>query len=347
MSTTTGTTDVVRVTVGVPTFRRPDDLRALLPLLLEQAAELGVPGGRYAVDVLVVDNDPAGSAAATVAEFPVPQLRYAAEPRPGIAAVRNRALDEAAGSQLLAMIDDDELPLPGWLDNLVRTWEETRPAAVSGRVLAAFQEELDPWVAAGEFFRRRSLPTGTEVGTAAAGNLMLDVQQVRERGLRFETGLGLSGGEDTLFSRALVRTGGRIVWCDESAAVDQVPAQRMTRRWVLTRAWSHGNASMLTDLRLAGGPTARTALRVRGAGRGLLRLCGGALRWAWGTAGRSHRHQARGLRTSLRGAGMLCAVLGIVYLEYARPGERRLRLAGARLPAAPTAGAPGTTAVTA
>ena len=310
------------VTVAVPTFRRPEDLRALVPLLLGQAAEVA---DRWAVEILVVDNDPEGSAANTVAALAVPGLRYVHEPTPGIAAVRNRALDEAAGSRLLAMIDDDERPEPGWLKHLLATWEGHRPAAVAGRVVAAYDGDLDPWVAAGDFFLRFSMTTGTEVGTAAAGNLLLDVDQVRAAGLRFATDLGLGGGEDNLFSRSLVRAGGRIVWCEESVAVDRVPVARMTRRWVLLRSWSHGNADVLTDLRLAGRAAERAAVRLRGGSRGLVRLSGGGLRWAVGLLVRSDRHQARGLRTLLRGTGMVAGALGVTYLEYARPGERRIR----------------------
>jgi glycosyltransferase involved in cell wall biosynthesis len=320
----------IRVTVGVPTFRRPDDLQALLPVLLDQAEQLTLAtDGRFLVDVLVVDNDPDGSAAGTAAAAASSGVRYVCESRPGIAAVRNRALDEAAGSRLLAMIDDDELPQPRWLEHLVLTWEQSRPAAVAGRVLAAYQGVLEPWVAAGDFFLRFSFPTGTEVTTAAAGNLLLDLDQVRRAGIRFATDLGLSGGEDNLFSRALVRAGGRIVWCDESVAVDQVPATRMTRRWVLTRSWSHGNVSVLTDLRLAEGLLGRAGVRFRGLSRGLVRVAGGGLRWALGLLTRSDRHEARGLRTLLRGAGMVSGVVGLMYLEYARPGDRRLRWAAA------------------
>lgn len=325
----------IQVTVAVPTFRRPAGLQALLPVLVDQAAQLTVvTGGRFVVDVLVVDNDPDGSAAGTVAAAGAGHVRYVLESRPGIAAVRNRALDEAAGSRLLAMIDDDELPRPGWLEHLVRTWERSRPAAVVGRVLAAYQGTLEPWVAAGDFFLRFSFPTGTEVATAAAANLLLDLEQVGRAGVRFAADLGLSGGEDNLFSRALVRAGGRIVWCDESVAVDQVPAARMTRRWVLTRSWSHGNVSVLTDLRLTEGPVGRAAVRGTGLARGLVRVVGGAARWGLGRLTRSDRHQARGLRTLMRGAGMVSAVLGLAYLEYARPGERRLRWSAARVGAA-------------
>ena len=207
-------TGTVHVTVAVPTYRRPDDLRAVLPLLLAQAREAG---GRYTADVLVVDNDPEGTGAAVVHELAADDLRYVAEPTPGIAAVRNRAIDEAAGSTLLAFIDDDERPAAGWLAALLRTWSATGAAGVVGRVRAEYVAgELDPWIAAGGFFARRSLPTGSAVTVAATSNLLLDLGQVRDLGVRFDPALGAGGGEDTLFTRSLARSGGRLVWCDEA-----------------------------------------------------------------------------------------------------------------------------------
>ena len=80
------------------TYHRPDDLRAALPLLLEQVSEAG--DDRVHADLLVVDNDPEGSAEPIVAGHRHPRLRYVVEPRPGIAAARNRALDEVARSDL-------------------------------------------------------------------------------------------------------------------------------------------------------------------------------------------------------------------------------------------------------
>jgi glycosyltransferase involved in cell wall biosynthesis len=323
-------TGTVRVTVAVPTYRRPADLVALLPLLQEQVrAVCTAPGSRYRAEVLVVDNDPDRSAADVVAGMP--GVRYAAEATPGIAAVRNRALDEAGDARLLAFIDDDERPAEGWLAHLLRTWDATGAAAVSGRVLAEYAGELDPWIRAGRFFVRRRMATGTEIDVAACGNLLLDLDQVRAAGVRFDSSLGLGGGEDTLFSRQLARAGGRMVWCDESAAVDQVPADRMTRSWVLTRAWSHGNATLVIDLYMAPTAAARLRLRIRGIGRGFVRIAGGAARWLWGLAGRSLEHQARGLRTVCRGAGMIGGAFGLVYVEYARTGRRwRLARGGSR-----------------
>src|SRR5207245_2358075 len=64
-----------------------------------------------------VSMAPNGSAATVVAEAGAAEVRHVVEPAPGIAAVRNRAMDEAAGARLLVMIDDDERPLAAWLSD--------------------------------------------------------------------------------------------------------------------------------------------------------------------------------------------------------------------------------------
>lgn len=329
------TAESIAVTIAVLTFRRPDVLACTLPTMLEhgRAAAPGpvATGGaaqepRFKVRILVVDNDPAGSARATVRSLGAADVSYYIESNPGISAARNRALDEARSSDLLVFIDDDEQPREGWLDTLLQTWSRTGAGLVCGKVAAEFDGVLDPWVAAGEFFDRFSMPTGTVIHVAAAGNVLLDLRQVRPLGVRFESRFGLSGGEDNLFSRMLDQRGLPMVWCEESVATDRVPAVRMTRKWVLTRAFSHGNTAGLVEIELTDGPTERWTVRAWTMVSGLLRLAAGSARFLLGLVARSNRHQARGLRTVCWGAGMVTGAAGLVYQEYARSGPRlRLR----------------------
>jgi succinoglycan biosynthesis protein ExoM len=294
------------VVIAVLTYRRPDDLAAALPLLLEQAATVDPPAA-----VLVVDNDPAGGARTTAERFP--GVRYAHEPTPGIAAGRNRALDEATGD-LLVFIDDDERPSARWLASLVATWEATRPTGVVGPVTSEFAAEPDPWIVAGGFFDRRRPATGTEVQVAATNNLLLDLAAVRALGLRFDERFGLTGGSDTLFTRQLVRRGGRLVWCAEAGVVDVVPVERLTRRWVLRRAFRSGNGASVVELEVAADGRERLAVRARHVGQGLARIGGGVLKMA---AGR----RASGARNVARGAGLVSGSLGHVFTEYGRKAE--------------------------
>jgi succinoglycan biosynthesis protein ExoM len=303
------------VTIAVLTFRRPDDLAEVLPLLVEQATENDRDGRR--VDVLVVDNDAAAAGRPVVERLGNERVRYVVETTPGISAARNRALAEARGS-FLVFIDDDERPHPGWLGHLLDTQARTSAAAVVGAVVSDFDGELDPWVRAGGFFERRRLATGTPITVAATNNLLLDLAVVRSTGVRFDGGFGLTGGSDTLFTRQLTDAGQLMVWCDEAVVTDRVPAPRMSRGWVVRRSFRYGNTASRVALVLAPSGPGRLRARVRAVAQGLPRLTVGVLRWLLGILLRSAAHEARGVRTAARGAGILAGAVGVVYAEYSR-----------------------------
>lgn len=303
----------VRVRIAALTYRRPDDLAALLPLLAEQASQ-----ARFPTDVLIVDNDPDAGARVQVEAFGAP-VRYVHAPVAGIAAARNVALDESGDHDVLVFIDDDERPVPGWLDLLLAEWERTRPAAVVGPVVSEFAAAPEAWVAAGRFFDRRRLPTGTEIDVAATNNLLLDLAVVRSLDLHFDLRFGLTGGSDTLFTRQLHAGGGRLVWCDEAVVTDVVPAKRLTRQWVLQRAFRSGNSWATTSAALAAGSLpSQVGVRARTAVSGVPRVLGGVARLSAGTVLRRLDLRARGLRTAARGAGMISGSLGLAYVEYKR-----------------------------
>lgn len=306
-------TTAARATIGVLTYRRPDDLAALLPFLVEQARR-----STEQVDVVVVDNDPDAGAAALVAGFDDDLVRYVHEPTPGIAAARNRMLDEAATSDLLLFIDDDERPVSGWLDLMLDTWKEHRAAAVVGPVISEFSEEPGPWILGGGFFTRRRMPTGTPVTVAATNNLLLDLREVKRLGLRFDADFGLSGGSDTLFTRTLAASGARLVWCDDAIVYDVVPPGRLTRAWVLQRYFRSGNSWSRTSVVLTRSRIDRLLTRVRLTASGGVRILGGTATWLWGAASRSTAKHAGGLRTLNRGMGMVAGAWGHVYSEYRR-----------------------------
>jgi succinoglycan biosynthesis protein ExoM len=301
-----------RVTIAVLTYQRPDDLAELLPALVLQVHEVAAD-----VDIVVVDNDPAGGARRQVEQAAAgAPIRYLHEAAPGIAAARNRALDEAT-AELLVFIDDDERPTPQWLARLLAVHDRHRVEAVVGPVVSRYETPPSRWVEAGRFFDRRRMPTGTTVTIAATNNLLLDLAWVRRNGLRFDTRFGLSGGSDSLFTRQLHERGGRMLWCDEAVVIDIVPANRLTRDWVLRKAYRIGNATsrVLLD---GTAPRRRFRMRLRLLGRGSVRVAGGAVRCLAGVLSGRLGHRARGMRTVARGAGMLSGSLGSVYSEYAR-----------------------------
>ncbi len=306
------------VRVAVLTYRRPEDIAAAIPRLVAEA-ELAVAEG-WDVDILVVDNDPEASARETVAEAsadsPVP-VHYEVEPVSGIAAGRNHALDVSQDRDLLVYIDDDERPVERWLSLLLQA-HLTYSSAVVGPVVSQFDSEPESWISAGGFFDRRRMPTGTPVVVAATNNLLLDLRQVREFGLRFDLDFGLSGGSDTLFTRQLTAKGGRMVWCVEAVVYDIVPANRATRRWVLLRALRSGTSWSATSLRVACSVPQRLWWQVKDFGSGVARIGGGLARLLAGVLTRSEPLRARGARNLARGAGLAAGVFGYRYHEYKR-----------------------------
>lgn len=308
------TDSVGPVSIVVLTYKRPTDLSQLLPDLDAQIENTQ----RRDIEIVVVDNDPEASARQLVTGSASPRTRYVHEPAPGIAHARNRALDETSNARLLIFIDDDERPSETWLSSLLETHRRTGAAAVVGPVHPDYEVEPDPWIVAGGFFVRKQFPSGTKMPAAGTGNLLLDLADVRRLHLRFDERFGLTGGSDTLFTRALLRGGGDIIWCAEASVLDKVPVARLSRRWVLQRAYRSGNTWARTTVEPSQAGRGVTIARLQMTGQGSVRVVGGALRVVFGTVTRSSRHQARGGRTVARGLGMVSGAWGLAYQEYRR-----------------------------
>lgn len=297
-----------RITVAVCTYRRPKQLGSLLPML----ASADVPAGA-AVEVLVVDNDPAGSAHRVVSDSGAGGVRYVHEPRPGIAAARNAALTGSAGSDFIVFIDDDEEPASDWLVHLVATARRCSADGVAGPTYSRFSRSLPGWMSKGGFFDRDLHPTGTPITAAAAGNLLLRMTSVQRLNHRFDDRFGLTGGEDTDFTTRLTRSGAILVWCQEAATFEDVPADRIRAAWVLRRAFRSGNTTGRIALLGSSGAMRRGRVALGGLARVGVALPDMAVSLLW-----PGRHWATGLRRGLRGAGMLVSASGRVLVEYTR-----------------------------
>lgn len=300
--------------VAVLTYRRT---HLLPPLLAELVAQAGTVEPR--AEVVVVDNDPEGSAADVVLGWAGRGVRYVHEPRPGISAARNRALAEAGDAEALVFFDDDEHPCPGWLATLVGAWREWGCAAVAGPVGARLAVPAEPWVLGTGVFDRPTRPTGTSVRGAGAGNLLLDLRRVRALGLRFDERLGLVGGEDTLFTHALVHAGEEIRWCDEAAAVEFVPAERLTRRWVLRRCFRSAGSWSRAEVVLARGRAGRWQVRGSLVAKAAVRVLQALLALTAATVTGRAGARGRAVTTLASYAGLVVGAFGYTVGEYARP----------------------------
>ncbi len=234
------------VTIAVASCRRPEGLARLLRALSALDAASGHAG--IVPDVVVVDND-AGRSAAPVcdalrAAMPWP-LHYVHEPRPGIAFARNAAVRDALarGAEAVAFVDDDEVPEPAWLSHLITVQRQYGADIVFGPVVRRFDGHVPEWVTRGRFFERPRYATGARVAAAGAGNVLVCAGVFRGMPRLFDERIGLGSGEDEEFFTRAGRTGYTLVWSDEAIVHELVPPTRATARWLLHRAFSHGNTT--------------------------------------------------------------------------------------------------------
>ncbi|WP_394278171.1 glycosyltransferase family 2 protein [Microbacterium sp.] len=307
------------VVIAVPTYRRPDDLRRLLDALGPVVAHARAAGAASVIDVLVIDNDPEGSALAVLADR-APGVTGVHERAPGVAAARNRALDEGGDHDVLVFIDDDESPAGAdWLTRLLETARASDADAVAGPVRTVVDGGLDPWIEAGGFFARRHrahVATGTAIERAATNNLLLDLRFIRGSGIRFDDRFGRTGGEDSLFTSQLHRAGARMVWCAEALVHDHLPEARRTRAHALERIRGMAAAGVRVGLVMAPNRTVRVAVRARATLAGAARVGAGVMRAAAGAIVRSERLDAVGRRDIMRGVGAVEGAAGRLRIQY-------------------------------
>jgi glycosyltransferase involved in cell wall biosynthesis len=298
------------------TYRRPDHVRRIVPLLVEQAAS--VP---FDVRVVVVDNDPDASAEPLLAEWESAGVEYFHEPRPGIAAARNRALTAAGDDDVIVFIDDDEEPAAEWLATLVDAWRRWQCAAVAGPVQARFEGHPDPWVLVCGVFDRVVRPTGMFLPGAASSNLLLDLRRLRALKLGFDDRFGLSGGSDTMLTHQLIALGEQIRWCDEALVYDHIPAGRSTRSWAMRRIQRTSNTWTRVRLATAEGSKPLWRLRAELTLRGGYRFGRGVVRSLRGVLTSRLELRARGRCDMMSGIGIVNGAFGGVHSEYLRgPG---------------------------
>ena len=310
------------VAVIVPTMRRPDSLaRALRSLFTQTGVSDRLAG------IVVVDNDPAGTAAGTVSRLisdsPCP-LIYRHEPRPGVATARNAGLSMTT-APLIAFLDDDEAAAPDWLSALLAGLEQTGADVVFGPISGRVPDGTGwatPWLE--KFFGREGpAATGLIDHAYGCGNSLMIRATALPGAAPFDTSSDQSGGEDDALFAALKARGGRFGWAADAWVEEFAPPHRATLRYALSRAFAYGQ-----------GPS-QTAARARD-GLGIVRwmVIGAIQTTVWGLASLAltmtgHPARARTLDRAARGLGKIFWMKGFEPHFY---GSRELARLDATAP---------------
>jgi succinoglycan biosynthesis protein ExoM len=229
------------ISVCICTYKRPEFLKRLLKELGDQET-----AGKFTYSIVVADNDATRSAEPLVAQTavgsPIP-ITYCVEPRQNISLARNKAIENATGT-FVAFIDDDEFPDKRWLLTLFEACIMFGVDGVLGPVQCHFDEVPPSWVVRGKFYERPTYPTGLVIDwpKGRTGNVLFKRELFTGQEMPFSPDFHRAGDQD--FFRRMIAKGHVFVWCNEAAAFEVVPPVRWTRTFMLKRALLRGTIGM-------------------------------------------------------------------------------------------------------
>ncbi|KVC87165.1 glycosyltransferase family 2 protein [Burkholderia ubonensis] len=221
----------MKISVLVPTYRRPADLARCLHALQRQA--------RMPDEVIVVarpEDDATHERLADPSVGGTLPLRVVPVDVPGQVAALNKGLDSVHGD-IVAITDDDAAPHPDWLARIEAAFlADPRVGAVGGRdwvhekgrLLDESRELVGQLTLSGKIIGNHHLGVGgvREVDTLKGANMSFRRAAIER--LRFDTRLRGAGAQvhnDMAFSMRVQRAGWTLVY-DPAIAVDHFPAER-------------------------------------------------------------------------------------------------------------------------
>lgn len=226
------------VVVLIPTFRRPESLARALTSVLAQE-------GLYdlVAEIAVVDNDPLGSARATVERLPHDgtPVRYIHAPEPGVSNARNAGL-AATHAPFIAFLDDDEEAPAHWIAALHAAHAACQADVTFGPVRGRAESApawKRPYLDA--FFSRTGpSQTGLIDAVYGCGNSMMTRATALIGPAPFDVRANETGGEDDRLFESLKSQGRCFAWAADAWVYEHAPERRATVRYALSRALGYG-----------------------------------------------------------------------------------------------------------
>jgi len=228
--------------------------QAVIGECLDSLARQALEPQRYRV--LVVDDGSADATAAVVRSWRERNRnivsRLIRQRQAGLAAARNVGL-ATSEAPLVAYIDDDAIADPGWLEGLIAAFARFPNAAAVGGPVRVRWISPKPWWWHDDLdevfnrFRPAGEPTTLEFPALPYGCNFAVRRDVAMRVGGFRTDLGrqngllLAGEETELFLR-MSEAGYQIAYWPDAFVDHLALPTRVSRRYILKRAWNHGRS---------------------------------------------------------------------------------------------------------
>jgi len=300
----------LNLSICIITCRRPKSLSALLEALNRQH----IPEESLSINIVLVDND-TGQSARKVLEEIAPSMRwplnYHVEEKAGIPFARNACLRHSLDTDLIAFIDDDEVPGEKWLVALLQPFIQQDADVATGPVYPVYPVATPKWIRIGRFFDRPVHADGKRMDVAFTNNVCFKRSILDNLDTWFDERMAMSGGSDAHFFRRVAQQGYKIVWAEHADVYEEVPKSRMKARWLINRSFRTGN--MMT--------VARFDLSSR-VGAVLLTLLSAARWYSYGAVRiifsviRGKHEFVKGLTHISYATGIVAGVRGQHYQEY-------------------------------
>lgn len=198
----------------VPTHNKRDDVLRCLEHLLQQER-----GGR-SIEIIVIDDGSRDGTQEAVSRFDAGEIpfRYVRLEGKGPATARNAGIRAASG-EVVCMIDDDAIPLPGWFLALVRPFEdEPQVVGVEGKVVPVGDDHGPLGMS----------PRNLEGGVYLTCNIAYRRDDLLAVG-GFDEGFPFPAFEDTDLA-LMMEARGKLVWAPDAEV------HHPRRRWSMKRA---------------------------------------------------------------------------------------------------------------
>jgi glycosyltransferase involved in cell wall biosynthesis len=308
------------IAICISSYKRPKRLQLLLQGLNQLVFE---KIDRPDIEVIIVDNDVAGVVNEIALEIR-PQfqwkLKTGIESQRGITYARNKTMAMVSpNADFIAILDDDEIPAPSWLEELLLAQRQYNSDIVTGPVIPRFIDYKVPkWIMRGRFFEPPRFPTGKTRPVAYTNNVIVKAEILRNLNPVFDNRFAISGGSDCYLFLNLHKAGYKITWADNAIVYDNILFSRTNLKWILLRGYREPSSYSSVEKELYPSFIVQSTRAVKGFGLiaiGLIRLLPSLF------------IEKAAVVTSLvyisRGLGTLGGLLGLFYKEYKNLGNMR------------------------
>lgn len=300
----------MRLAICVITFQRCAGLRRLL----DSVAAMQIQKTAPEITLVIVDNDPQGSARKVVAQMVVTfpfKMIYDIEPARGISAARNRAIQIAGNADFVIFVDDDETVCPEWLEQLLIMQKENEADIVMGPVSPVFEKPPADWIVSGGFFVKDQMQHGKiDKNYGSTANILIRRNCLAMLTEPFAEVFNLTGGADYYLILKLKAMGAKICWAPKAGVAEYIMADRANAGWVLRRRFRVGNTIAMAERLLK--PPGWWIIRPL---KGVVRIVQGCI-WLPFAMLRGKAGMVRNIGLIFFGCGILAGFCGYRYQEY-------------------------------